>query len=579
MQHIVQIPDDSVVNTPKPVREDTLPGYAKYLRQKYQTETPNVSLQWPPPPTHKFFNLEMISCDAAQFLHDEELSRLLLHGDVASVMRRNEQVKLEDIIKIDDKKKVILIEGAPGAGKSTLAWHICQKWGTEEMFREFRMVIFIQLRDPAIKSATTLTNILSQTERGPKPEEVMSAIKDCDGRHILFILDGWDEFPPGLSKNSIFKDLICRPADISMHSRTLIITSRPIATADLRRYASSRVEIVGFSQTERKRYFTEAVHEPQNVQKLEDHLKLRPVIEASCYLPLNAAIIVNIFLSQNCTLPTTLHRLFTTLVICCIKRHMTKPTGERDEIPKFSSLDDLPADIQEPFNNICNLAFYGVRENKPTFSKADLELYDLPTELSTLSLIQGVSNFTFLGKSQLYSFLHLSVQELLAAFHISKFPPKEQVKIFNEFFDQPRFSMVFQFYAAFTKLHCDGVKNVVARMVQQKKSKLLLLSLLHCLYEARDISLCNFVAAQLNGELDLSDESISPVDCLSVGYFLNSVSHAISGKFKVNLTYCGINGYSISLLLKELSEYSGSSGIPARVDQVVGQLHIKYVPI
>ena len=320
-----------------------------------------------------------------------------------------------------------------------------------------------------------------------------------------------------------------------------------------------------------KRYFEEAIGEPHIVQKLEDHLKLRPVIEASCYLPLNAAVVVHIFLALNYSLPTTLFGVFTSLVVCCITRHLTRQAGE-EEIPEISSLGDLPAGIQEPFNNICTLAYYGVRENKATFSKAQLQSYRLPTELSTLSLIQAVNSFTVVGKSKSYSFLHLSVQELLAAFHISKISPKEQVKIFNELFKEPRFSAVFQYYAAFTKLQSEGVRDLVAKIVQQK-SKLLLSSLLRCLYEARDVPLCTFVSSLLNGQLNFSSQSLSPVDCLSVGYFINSVCLTTSGKFKVDLRQCGLNHYGISLLCKEMSDCSGC--IPAAG---AGHLNIKYAP-
>jgi len=191
-----------------------------------------------------------------------------------------------------------------------------------------------------------------------------------------------------------------------------------------------------------------------------------------------------------------------------------------------------------------------------------------------------VNSLTVLGKSKSYSFLHLSVQELLAAYHISKLPPAEQVTIFNELFDQPRFSAAFQFYAAFTKLQTQGMRNVVVRIVK-KKSKLLLLSLLRCLYEARDASLCDFVASQLNWKLNLSNESINPVDCLSVGFFLNTVCFTTSGEFKVVLSVCKLNSSSISLLVKEMFKCSDSSNTQADLAvsaRVLGHLHLQYVP-
>ena len=62
---------------------------------------------------------------------------------------------------------------------------------------------------------------------------------------------------------------------------------------------------------------------------------------------------------------------------------------------------------------------------------------------------------------------------------------------------------VFQFYAAITKLQTPGTKDVVIRVVKER-NKTRLLSLLHCLYEAQDLSLCELVAQQLQRGLDHS---------------------------------------------------------------------------
>ena len=340
-----------------------------------------------------------------------------------------------------------------------------------------------------------------------------------------------------------------------MQSSALIITSRPIATAQLQRFISNRIEIAGFQQSEIKHYFTEALGGSEIVQKLSDHLRERPVIEASCYLPLNTAIITHLFLASNHTLPATLHGVFTSLVICCIKRHLERQAVEGEDIHEFSSLDSLPQGTQEHFNNLCKLAYHGVMENKVTFSGTDLESFQLSTELSTLSLMQGAASFSTLGVTKLYNFLHLSTQELLAAFYIAKMQPEEQVKVFKELFEQPRFANVFQFYAAFTKLQTEGVQDTVSSIVKSKK-KLLILSLLHCLYEAQDDSLCEFVACELQKELDLSEQTLSPVNCLSIGYFVRRVCSTNTGEFKLKLTIDRIGEYGSSLLVRELSKYS-----------------------
>ena len=98
---------------------------------------------------------------------------------------------------------------------------------------------------------------------------------------------------------------------------------------------------------------------------------------------------------------------------------------------------------------------------------------------------------------------------------------------------------MFQFYAAITKLRTSrpflsmlpyllrpvpaGVLDLVRKIIKKQASKPLLVSLLHCLYEAQDSSLCQFVLEQLKGELDLCHTSLTPVDCLAVSYFIPSV--------------------------------------------------------
>ncbi len=201
--------------------------------------------------------------------------------------------------------------------------------------------------------------------------------------------------------------------------------------------------------------------------------------------------------------------MFSAVVCGCIRRHLKRKSETEAEIP---SLDELPPDVQEDFQSMCTLAYEGSMVNKVTFSGQDLRSYSLSAELNVLDLIQVVQSFAS-RKSVLSHFLHLSVQELLTALHISKLSQAEQVRIFNEMFDNPRFAAIFRFYAAFTKLQTEGIRDVVAQIACDEKERCL--NLMHCLYEADEISLCCFVASQLETGLNLYRVTLK--DCLSVG--------------------------------------------------------------
>ena len=151
-----------------------------------------------------------------------------------------------------------------------------------------------------------------------------------------------------------------------------------------------------------------------------------------------------------------------------------------------------------------------------------------------------------------FNFLHLSIQEILAGFYIAThLPASEQVSKFIGFFDNSCFNAVFQFYAAITKLQTPGIKDVVIR-VAKESNRPYLVSLLHCLYEAQDSSLCKSVAQQLQHVLDLFGITLTPSDCLCIGYFLAHVCKMVVDEFKVRLSGCSIGDQGCKYLVSGL---------------------------
>ena len=525
--------------------------YVEYLKWLYAHlhSKQSSSNQWPPSAAKKFFRLAMIHTASVQRGKiDNRFIQMTITRKVDDILQQKYPIKLENIFdETKAQRKVILLEGAPGCGKSTLSVYICQQWKKGQLFKQFKLVILIQLRDPAVRNARSLADLLPcpDAKTAHLLARIMMEMK-CQG--VLFILDGWDELPFHYHKKPIFDNLIKSklPRSNPLCKSTVIVTSRPISSGDLYPRVSSRVEILGFTPEELYQFFTECLKgDTEAVKTLLERIEENPEVAGSCYLPLNATILVHLFKNDCNTFPTTLYGIFSNLVLNCMKRHLKLRTQYKDV--SIESLDQLPEVVKKPFSVLCRLAYDGVMEDKIIFTS-------LPRDVNTLSLLQGVGSLIGREKAVSHNFIHLPIQELLAAWYIAtQLPASEQVSKFNKLFDKARFSAVFQYYAAITKLKTPGINNVVISVVKRySENKSLLVSLLHCLYEAQDPSLCESVALLLQHGLNLSDTTLTPSDCLCIGYFLSHICKMDADKFKVKLVSCSISDQGCKYLVSGL---------------------------
>ena len=553
------------------VTDNKLEEFTGYLKSLYKAKTQANVLDddhWPPPVTDKVFNLAMIMPEQVQRRNiDDHFTLETITGKIDDILQRKVPMTLEQIFEGTEQKK-ILIEGAPGCGKSTLSLYICHEWVAGRLLQERSQVILVKLREKVVQNAKSIADLLPKRS-STMGQNIEKDITACDGEGVLFIFDGWDELPEKAPGHSTIRDILdCK----QLHKSSVMITSRPISSMNLHKLVNTRIEILGFTKDELWKYFTGCLGDDQGkVKELQQRIKENPVVEGSCYLPLNASILVHLFKCDG-VLPHTQFGIFSALICNCMYRHLKKKKEQLDT-PEIMSLDKLPTAIQSQFECICEMAYKGVIE--------DHIIFDLKRSFNTLGLLQGVESFASGGMpSHSYNFLHLSIQELLAAIHMAtKIGPRKQVAQFKKLFGRARFSAVFQFYAAKTKLKTRGMDKIVIQVVRKcmkekkatvltphsgtnsdldsggsslgHKSQPLLLSLLHCLFEAQDETLCQLVVKELKGELQgLEGISLSPADCLSVGYFLTHCR-----QFKVHLGICSMGDDGCKALFRKDNKY------------------------
>ena len=437
-------------------------------------------------------------------------------------------------------------------GKTSLAYQYAQKWAKGKL-STFDAVALVRLRDlnkhDVWKVDRILPHLLFLASGNSISKEMAQLL--VDKQKVLLILDGWDESQASIRKPSFFKNLL---QSVSLQTR-ILITSRPDFSLDLHGLAN-RVEILGFTKGDIHDYFENALksHLPNSevksaCDKLNSHFHCYPVIESCCYVPLNAAILAYIYLNRDQTLPITRCELFQELVLCCIVRELETRQPNR-VLEDFFSFEDLPADLKEQLHSLSELAFKGVMQNKIVFTQKEL------TSLSTLGLLHSVQGFGSIGRKLVTcNFIHLAVQELLAAYYISRLEPAEHCEKFEILLNNNLKFPVLQFYAGLTGLTNESVRNYITGF--DLKSKLCLVAFLNCIFEAQinDRSFFEQMVRALKLEVNLFRISLCPMDCLSVHYFLSSIRTVARGQIDLNLFHCSIDDQCLGMLLGISSEH------------------------
>ena len=476
-----------------------------------------------------------------------------------------ECLTLADVLDVRGKNnKVILIEGGPGMGKSTLAIKLCKSWADGELLQEYDVVILLPLRDPEIQEAKNIKDLLL-TEDEELRDEVYKEIVKEGGNGVCFMLEGFDELPQKLRSAPVFSKL----AD-KLPRCTLVYTSRPEACDKLRRLAVHKIEICGFKEEQIQDYIKNAFQKVDNgkekATKLISQVESNPIVKSILYVPINVAIICHLFL-LTLQLPNTLTQLYTLLCLNLMLRHINKQNDGDAEVEYLDSFDDLPIGTNEQFLKLCLIAYRGRVDDRIIFSSRDIKCYGIDAnKMRGLGLLLIAPSTSVYGREKSYNFLHLTLQEFCAAFHISKLCTQEQLECFNRFKFKDNFKMIWRFYSGITGLRNNDL------LYEMLPSKLTLvyshyrgrrtIELIHCVYEAQNDDVCHLVGSHLDGKMFLFGYKLDVIDCTAVGYMFKCCSELKL----VNCRECDIDDDCFRILVNSLLSHSGNYSSHLQLD-------------
>ena len=463
-----------------------------------------------------------------------------------------------DLFAVQKRKKrikIILIEGAPGVGKSTLCHFFMEEWMNGKSFQQFELVLFLPLSQIKLHSETSAISNLELLNKA-LTQILVSEVSVCtslfhylkknDGKSVLIIADGWNELDENerhsgtLPYELLFGDLL--------HHVSIIVTSRPFATESLgvpQGAIDKFITVCGFSgETVEKYILTEFIDDSKKAHHLLKELASNPTLKCMCTVPINLEIVCDLQSSLDEVCVSTLTELYSKHILNILAALLCDDNQECQCILTF---DTIPLNMQEPWWNLCNLAFSTIKNSLFVFSEEEVvdtcSFHRWNDALLRFKLLQCLEYGT--KKTKYYQFLHLTFQEFLTALYIAKkMSALEQNEVYKLYGQSSHFGLIWRFFLGLSLPKAlDAISDSIL------SAKISTIDLCHFAFEARD--------ADFSFQL-LQKACKSPTFITPTAYDCATVLHVITPTQKCNdisldFSYCIPRETNLSMLADALT--------------------------